>query len=234
MGCVGRHRLKLDYSNCPYAAQTFFRPSLPNNKVLQLAWNDHWNGGVGEKGWQRNATFPVEVGLVTYENKMRVTRTPIEAIKTLYSGGQKLPAQTLGEKNVLADLKSKAFDLTATFDLTKASANRIVFRVANRNLYYDITKQAWVGVTKDGKGIETEAFFELKPEANNLLTIRMLIDWSNIEIFATRGVFSYSENTALDPKDSSLGLSVQGGEVKLVSLELNELKSIWPVPSGAK
>ena len=28
-----------------YAAQTFFRPNLPSGKVLQLAWQDHWNGG---------------------------------------------------------------------------------------------------------------------------------------------------------------------------------------------
>ncbi|MEP6171248.1 MAG: glycoside hydrolase family 32 protein, partial [Rhodopirellula bahusiensis] len=67
-----------------YAGQTFFRPNLPSGDVIQIAWNDHWNGGIGESPWERNATFPVKIGLVTHEGKMKVTRTPIQAIKTIY------------------------------------------------------------------------------------------------------------------------------------------------------
>ena len=224
--------LRMDVGPDFYAAQTFFRPSLPDGKVIQIAWNDHWNGGVGEKDWERNATFPVEIGLVTDQGKMRVTRTPIEAIRRLYHGTWNVEAQILGEKNVLADIQSKTFDLTATFDLTKATANRIVFRVANRTLSYDIGKKALVGVTKNRQGVETEAFFDLKPDSANLLVIRMLVDWCSIEVFANRGVFSYSENTALPPRVHSVSLSAQGGEVKLLSFELNELKSIWNKDTG--
>jgi sucrose-6-phosphate hydrolase SacC (GH32 family) len=66
----------------------------------------------------------------------------------------------------------------------------------------------------------------MKPDANNQLKIRMLIDWSNIEIFANHGVFSYTEHFGLDPKASNVEIKVDG-DVKLVSLEFNELKSIW-------
>ena len=43
---------------------------------------------MGEKGWERNATFPVVVGLVTYDGKMRVTRQPIEWMLSQDSVGQ--------------------------------------------------------------------------------------------------------------------------------------------------
>lgn len=59
---------------------SFHRESLPEDRVIQIAWNDAWNGGVGEQGWQRNATFPVELGLVSRGGACLVRRHPIEAI----------------------------------------------------------------------------------------------------------------------------------------------------------
>ncbi len=60
-----------------YAGQTFPMGNLPDNdpRVIQIAWMDHWNGGVGETVWERNATFPVELGLVTDNGQMRITRS---------------------------------------------------------------------------------------------------------------------------------------------------------------
>lgn len=54
-------RLVMDVGLDFYAAQTFFRPNMPTAQLIQIAWNDHWNGGIGEKSWKRNATFPVEI-----------------------------------------------------------------------------------------------------------------------------------------------------------------------------
>ena len=95
-----------------YAAQTFFRPNFPSEKLIQLAWNDHWNGGIGETPWERNATFPVEVNLVTSDGLMRVTRTPIEAISSLYESTKTWDEQILqcscqNPQDLLADIHSK-------------------------------------------------------------------------------------------------------------------------------
>ena len=54
----------------------------------------------------------------------------------------------------------------------------------------------------------------------------MRFDWSNIEIFANKGVFSYSYNFALDPKAINVEIKVDD-DVKLISLEFHEIKSIW-------
>ena len=79
-----------------YASQSFPSGSLPNNdeRIIQLAWMDHWNGGLGESVWKRNATFPVSVGLVTYDGQMRVTRNPIDEISKLYSKHAKMGCST--------------------------------------------------------------------------------------------------------------------------------------------
>ncbi len=107
---------------------------------------------------------------------MRVTRTPIPAIKSLYESTKKW---------------------------------------ANETIDYNIEKQELMGKS-------------LKPDGNNRLKIWMLVDWSQLEVFAAGGVFSYSQQFPFTPEDSSLNLYANGGEVKLVSLELNEVARAWP------
>ena len=223
-------KLLMDAGPDFYAAQTFFRPNMPTDDLLQIAWNDMWNGGVGEKGWERHATFPVTVGLVTYEGKMRVTRTPITAIEKLYKGTKNWKNETLKEgENILADTQSKTFDLTAVFDLKDTKAAEIKFQIANIPLKYDIKKQMFQGMrSKHNKAVPDKAAKPLKPDARGILKIRMLVDRSQLEIFSAGGVFSYSANLPFAPNDSSLHLAVTGGDVKLVSMTMNEVGRIWP------
>lgn len=227
-------RLVMDKGPDFYAGQTFYPENLPERKIIQIAWNDHWNGGVGEQGWMRNATFPVELGLITYDDKSQVTRTPIPTIRKLYTDTKTFENQTLKPgNNILADIRSKTFDMIAVFDFSNTAAKTIKFTIANKTYTYKIPEQKFVGcriktVKKNGKRERSrlQAEHSMKPDADNQLKIRMLIDWSNIEIFANEGVFSYSEHFALDPKASNVEIAVDA-DVILRSLELNQLKSIW-------
>ena len=172
-----------------------------------------------EKPFKRNATFPVEVTLVTYDGKMRLTRSPIPAIKSLYRGSKTWTNEMIQcacqHKNILAGVASKTFDLTAQFDLNGATAREIEFKIANKTINYDIEEQQLMGKP-------------LKPDAHNRLTIRMLVDWSQLEVFAAEGAFSYSQQFPFTPEDQRVNLYTNGGEVKLVSLELNEVARTWP------
>lgn len=213
-----------------YAGQSFFRYNLPEKKYIQIAWMDEWNGGIGEEkgGWERNATFPVELGLVTRDGKMRLTRTPITAIKKLYTGETvTLKDVTVGSRNLLDDVRSKTFDATLTFDLNGATAEEIIFRITDVTYRYNVSGQRlhYKGAEKNKYGSKQPPV--LKPDADNKLTIRMLVDWSSIEMFSDKGVFSLTHHVAFDPKDDSLGLSATGGEVKLESLVLHPIRSIW-------
>jgi levanase/fructan beta-fructosidase len=199
-----------------YAAQSFPAGSLPNNdeRIIQLAWMDHWNGGLGETTWKRNATIPVSVGLVTYNGQMRVTRNPIDEISSLYSSSQKWESQLInGKANLLSKTKSKKFELVAEFDLTNTTASKFGFRIANKTIAYHMKSQVLLDE-------------ELKPDASNHIKIRILADWGQLEVFANRGIFSYSEQFAFSPEDHDISLFADG-EVKLVSMEFHEISRIW-------
>jgi levanase/fructan beta-fructosidase len=199
-----------------YAAQSFPGGGLPDHdeRIIQIAWMDHWNGGLGESVWKRNATFPVSLGLVIYEGQMRVTRNPIEEISKLYSNSLKWDNQLIdGNENLLSKIKSKKFELVADFDLTNSTASKFGFKIANKTIAYHVKSQVLLDE-------------ELRPDASNHLKLRILVDWGQLEVFANQGIFSYSEQFAFSPEDSDVSLFADG-KVKLTSLEFHEISKIW-------
>lgn len=115
--------------------------------------------------------------------------------------------------NILSEAKSKKFDLTAEFDLAGTTASLIEFRIANKNITYDISEET----------LMSEA---CSPGHANHITIRLLVDWGQLEIFANDGVYSYSEQFAFTPEMDDIEL-LTDGNLKLVSMELHEIKRTW-------
>jgi len=110
-------------------------------------------------------------------------------------------------------VKSKTFDLTAEFDLNHTKATQIEFKVANKTITYDISEET----------LMSEA---CAPGQANHITLRILVDWGQLEIFAQDGVYSYSEQFAFTPERDDIEI-LTDGDVKLVSMKLNTLKRIW-------
>ena len=213
---AGQKQQIMTLGNDFYAAQSFAAGTLPNNddRIIQLAWMDHWNGGLGESVWKRNATFPVSVGLVTYDGQMRISRNPIKEISSLYSNEKKWETQTINSgTNLLADVKSKQFEIVAEFDLTNTTASKFGFKIANKTIAYHVKSNVLLDE-------------ELKPDASNKIKVRILVDWGQLEVFANNGVFSYSEQFAFSPENKDISL-FSDGSVKLVSMEFHEISRIW-------
>lgn len=212
----GQEKQIMTLGNDFYAAQTFAPDILPNNddRIIQLAWMDHWNGGLGESIWKRNATFPVSVGLVTYDGQMRITRNPIKEISSLHSNEKKWESQTINpDSNLLSSIKSKQFEIVAEFDLTNTTASKFGFKIANKTIAYHVKSQVLLDET-------------LKPDALNKIKIRILVDWGQLEVFANKGIYSYSEQFAFSPENNAISL-FSDGSVKLVSMEFHEISKIW-------
>jgi sucrose-6-phosphate hydrolase SacC (GH32 family) len=199
-----------------YAAQTFPMGNLPNNdpRIIQLAWMDHWNGGIGEKVWERNATFPVSLGLTTVNGQKRITRTPIREISSIYESTKTWGIQKVKPKtNLLEGIHSKKFEVSLKIDLTETTAQTFGIKVANRYIIYDIHNKTLLSK-------------ELLPDDSNHINIRLLVDWGQLEVFGNNGVFSYSQQFAFSPDQDSLELFTDG-ELKLVSMEFHEIARTW-------
>ena len=176
---------------------------------------DHWNGGLGETIWERNATFPVSLGLETYDGQMRLTRSPIKEISKLYESEKIWDSQIVKPDNKLfKGIKSKKFEIVAEFDLTNTSASKFGFQVVNKTIAYHVKSQLLLNES-------------LKPDASNRIKVRILVDWGQLEVFANNGIFSYSEQFAFSPDNRTSVSLFTDGEIQLISMEFHEISRTW-------
>lgn len=208
--------LRMDVGPDFYAAQTFPMGNLPNgdNRIIQIAWMDNWNGGIGEKGWERNATFPVSLGLVTHDGRIKLTRYPIKEISQLHEKSKTWSSQIIQpDTNLLEGINSKKFELSLLVDLNESTALNFGVKVANKYIIYDLHNKTLLSK-------------KLMPDNSNRLHIRILVDWGQLEIFGNNGVFSYSEQFSFSPDHDDIEL-FSDGDIKLISMEFHELARIW-------
>lgn len=195
-----------------FAGRTFFGPSFPDARVVQMAWLK--DGGIGTAPWRGSATFPVELGLRTFASGVKVTRYPIAEMGKLYTSRRAFSARTLAAKaNLLAGIRSKTFDLELVIDTTKTTAKLLTFQIADQSLTYDFTSH----LLQDA---------ELVPDGGKL-TLRILVDWSSLEVFGNGGELSWSAAEPFAPDDATLSLSGDA-DVALISAEFRQVGRAWP------
>ena len=212
----GQDTLIMDVGPDFYAAQTFPMGNLPNNdsRIIQIAWMDHWNGGIGEEIWERNATFPVSLEMITYQGQKRITRNPIAEISSIHKHIKTWERQVIKpNSNLLSKIKSKTFDLTIEVDLTKTTATKFGFKVANKTIVYDISDKTLLAK-------------ELLPDESNRVKIRLLVDWGQLEVFANGGIYSFSEQFAFTPNSDTIEFFTDG-DIQLEVMEFHEVARTW-------
>ncbi|MDA3867270.1 MAG: GDSL-type esterase/lipase family protein [Salinivirgaceae bacterium] len=202
-----------------YASQTFYKNTFPDDRIIQMGWMSGMGPG-STAPWTHNSTFPCEVKLQTFPEGVRVARTPISEISSLYGSTQTWGSQTLTTgQNLFAGKLSKCYDIEAVFDVSGATATAITFQFANRTVTYDLQNKTLFGAS-------------LIP-INNQVKIRFLIDWGELEAFGNDGLFSYAENFKFTPSNSFISMTANGN-INLVSARYSTINRVWPgVPCSA-
>lgn len=206
---------KMDVGPDFYAAQTFFRSTLPDDRVIQLAWLGNWatRHGLYTSPWLHETTFPVELALRTFADGIRVTRTPAAELANLRGDGRKWPAQRLAPRqNPLESTYGRCFELSAEFDLTDTDAGEIRFELGSKTFSFDIAARSIFG---------REAHL-----TGNYLPVRILADAGQLEVFINGGEFSFSEKFGFDPEDDAISVTADGA-ICMLSAEFNPLRRIW-------
>lgn len=204
--------LDLDEGPSFFAGRTFFRGTFPDARVVQMAWMQPSSEPTAP--FRGSATFPVELRLETLPSGVRVTRTPVAELASLYGAHKHWDAQSLpGGKNLLAGVRSKTFDLELAIDAAQSQATTLTFRIANKTFSYDFAEQSLLGAP-------------LAPNAGKL-SVRMLVDWGQLEVFGNAGELSYTESVAFTPEDASLSLTGDAAW-RLVSADFREVSRAWP------
>ena len=206
----GAHRL--DVNPQFYASQTFYRGTFPDARVVQLAWIRGMDGSTGP--WNQSISFPVELRLETRAEGLRVTRTPIAELASLYGAQLHWDAQSLAAgSNPLDGVSSRSYDLEVVIDVAASAARSIQMKLGSRTLVYDVATQ-----TLQGNSL---------PPVAGKLTLRALVDWGQLEVFGNGGSWSSTEAVAFSASDTSVALTGDAA-VALVSAEFRSVRRAWP------
>ncbi|UOZ03783.1 glycoside hydrolase family 32 protein [Amycolatopsis sp. WQ 127309] len=200
-----------------YAAETF--SNAPDGRVVQMAWQ----GGNRGSTWTGDATFPAELKLVGSPDGPRITRTPVTELDSLRADSRSWQNQPVSPgTNLFGGILADTYEITATFDVASATAGQFGFALHSRS---------------DGSADRTVAYDRAagtlygKPLAptNGEVTMRLLVDRGQLEVFGDGGRFSVADNVNFDSAAVSQGIRLfaTGGQVRLKSAKFTRLSTSW-------
>lgn len=204
-----------------YGAQTF--SDAPDGRCIQLGWARMSNAVFEGMPFSQMMNFPCDLSLKSTPAGPRLARRPVREIETLRGRRHTIQAQPVQPGvNPLSAIASEFLDLR--LDLAVEDARQVALKVRGTEFVYDVAEQKLTG----GRGSAA------LPLRDGRLQFRLLIDRGLAELFAADGLVYMP--VALPPAQGSapiLDLSARGGTARIVSIEADELNSIWPAPGAA-
>ena len=225
----------VDYGKDYYAAISF--DNVPDGKRHMIGWTSNWQyaGDVPTVGWRGAMSVPREMGLRTIDGKLRLVQQPVTRLAELRQG----PAVTAGDMTVHPDSASqipgargRAVEIEATFSLrdaerfgikvhTGAGQETVIgYDVPTRQVYVDRSRSGAVDFHRDFAGVHRAS---LEPR-NGTVTLRILVDWSSVEVFGGQGEVVITDQVFPGPGSDGVQVFAERGAVRLDEFQLWQLR----------
>ena len=225
-----------------YAAQTWSDVPPEDGRRIQISWLR--GGHFPAMPFNGQMSFPVELTLRSTAEGVRLCRQPVRELELLHRRTLRWRDHLLSSgpnrhdlyhvhgpgwrsrlatdyRNLAPDTTWDLFHVEAVVDPADAAAFGII--IQGHDLRYDVAgaRFTWLGQTipapRDGDGH---------------LRLQLLVDRTSLELFAAGGLTSASFCYLPAACDMPLELYAEGGNVRLVSLAVHELDSVWPPAAG--
>ncbi len=204
-GHEGQHQL---HSGPFYASQLF--SDAPGGRRIQIGWVRIALDGMS---FNQTFTFPTELSLRTTDEGIRMFGEPVGEIEKIHGEKHSAENKSLSDNQAFDLVTSGAlFDIRATFEV--GNAKRIGLNVDGKPAFtYDV---------ESGKHNKQD----LKP-VDGKISVQLLIDRPMMETFVNKGQMVITAAYENDLNIESVQAFAQGGEAKLISLEVYELEASW-------
>jgi sucrose-6-phosphate hydrolase SacC (GH32 family) len=204
----------VERSKSLYAPQIWKKTPGGTSPAIQIGFLNYPNEP--RLTWHNQMSIPCELRLREFPEGLRLCRLPIDEIDNLRVGQQAWhDLRGSPGKNPLSAIQGDLFDIRAEIEL--AGASRFVITTRGQAVGYSV---------KDAEFTLGHAKAPLAPTAKRV-RFQILVDRSSIELFADQGQATISRIVFPDPNDRSLSLTTEGGDIRVISLQVNRLESIW-------
>ncbi|MFE6093666.1 GH32 C-terminal domain-containing protein [Streptomyces massasporeus] len=228
-----------DHGKDYYAAVSW--ENAPGGKRYMVGWMNNWDysGAVPTSPWRGAQSVPREMALRTVDGRVRLTSRPVDSLESLR---HKRPATASGVtvKSTTKPLigpaaKGKALDIEATFSIEDAERFGLKVRTGaggeetvigydttTRELYVDRTRSGAVDFDSTFPGVQTAPL----KAGNGKVKLRILVDWSSVEVFGGSGEAVITDQIFPDPASQGVQVFAENGSVKL------EQARVWHLDSA--
>jgi levanase len=215
-----------DYGKDYYAAVSW--ENVPDGKRYMIGWMNNWDyaGSIPTSPWRGAQSIPREMALRTIDGRIRLTSKPVNSVASLRQD----PASTTGitvtntSEPLTGAAAGKALDIEATFALKDAERFGLKVRTGaggeetvigydttTQELYVDRTHSGAVDFNNSFPGVQTAP---LKAD-NGKVKLRILVDWSSVEVFGGGGEAVITDQIFPDPAGQGVRVFAENGSVRL-------------------
>src|SRR5579862_7663486 len=206
--------LQVDYGANYYAVQTYSDIPPSDGRRIQIAWMA--GGSYPKMPFNQQMSFPCAMTLHNTPEGPRLYRWPVKEIQRLYARERAWRDVTvLPGQNPLRDLSGELWGVEAEFE--PHGATEFGLRARGQTIAYSVPKQT---VTCLGRSAPL-------PMEGSRIRLRLLVDRTSLEVFGNDGRISMTSCFLPRQKDKSLAVYAIGGPVRLVSLQVRQLRSTW-------
>ncbi|KAL3475754.1 glycosyl hydrolase [Aspergillus californicus] len=225
----------MDWGPDFYAALSF--SGLPVTERVNIAWMNNWQYGtaIPTDPWRSSMTVPRQLSLSTINGSATIVQTPILPTGPGYSRSwASVPAGV-----TKLNLTGETLDTTLTFSSSESTSTEfgLIFRASTdlteqTRVGYDFTtQQIYIDRTKSGEsgfdGSFADVYYASLVPRNGTVTLRVLADWSSVEVFG--GVGEVSITAQIFPNGDSIDthLFSTDGDTGNVKLGVHQVPSVW-------
>ncbi|MGX1676144.1 GH32 C-terminal domain-containing protein [Streptomyces sp. NPDC055400] len=217
-----------DYGKDYYAAVSW--ENVPGDKRYMIGWMNNWEygGAIPTSPWRSAQSIPRQMTLRTVDGRIRLSSEPVDSLSSLR---QKTAVTATGVTVVNTSqplggpaATGKALDIEATFSLKDADRFGLKVRTGAGGeetvIGYDTTTQElYVDRTHSGAVDFSDAFpgvqrAPLKAK-NGKVKLRVLVDWSSVEVFGGSGEAAITDQTFPDPASQGVQVFAENGSATL-------------------
>ena len=205
-----------DYGGNHLATQTWF----DGRRRIQIAWMPR-GGRYRHMPFNQQLTFPRELALRSTAEGPMLFKTPVREIASIHTDAHHwTEAEVVPGENLLSDISGDLFDTSADIEIGEATAFGLTVR--GTEIRYEVADHA---VHCPGMSMPLEP-------VDGRITLRILVDRLSLEIFGNHGQVSMTVCFLPEQTDCPLQLFAVGGACRAHSLDVYQVRSIWPEQSS--
>jgi fructan beta-fructosidase len=203
-----------------YAVQSY--SDLKDGRRIQIGWM----AGAEFRGmpFNQQMSFPRELTLKTTPDGIRLFAVPAREISLLH-GEKKSWQETMvkPENSLLDPFKNDLYHIIAEFAADKSTAQEFGFNIHGFQIMYN-KRTGMIKAVRPSDNAVSEV--KVRP-IRGRIRMEILLDRTSVELFINDGEVPMAFYYIANEDNKKMALVSEGGDVKLNSLDVFELKSAW-------